>query len=204
MERRNQRIGIMGGTFDPIHIGHLITAESIRIACNLDKILFIPAGSPPHKQGRPVTEARHRYQMTVLATASNPSFSVSPMELERVGPSYTIDTVRMLAAKYGIGTDLYCITGADAVKDLLTWKEVEHLLDLCYFIAASRPGSIQGIDEVIDQLGEKGKSRILRQETPQIDISATTIRNRLHQGLSIRYMVPEKVEEYIYKENLYR
>jgi nicotinate-nucleotide adenylyltransferase len=203
MKAQQQRLGIMGGTFDPIHTGHLITAEIVRTELHLDKVLFIPAGSPPHKQGRIITPAAHRYLMTVMATASNPYFAVLPMEIERSGPSYTIDTVRRLLNEYGPGTELFCITGADAIRDLLTWKDVDTLLDLCWFAAASRPGALEAIEPIIACLGVKGRSRIVRVNTPQLDISATQIRERLRQGLSIRYLVTENVAEYIEKEQLY-
>ncbi|KYZ75379.1 nicotinic acid mononucleotide adenylyltransferase [Anaerosporomusa subterranea] len=203
MDMQKQRLGIMGGTFDPIHIGHLITAEIVRTDFHLDKVLFIPAGSPPHKQGQIITPAVHRYLMTVMATASNPHFAVLPMEIERSGPSYTIDTVRRLLNEYGPNTELFCITGADAIRDLLTWKDLDTLLDLCWFAAASRPGALEAIDPIIARLGEKGRNRVLRVNTPQLDISATQIRERLRQGLSIRYLVPESVAEYIKKEQLY-
>lgn len=203
MDMKKRRIGIMGGTFDPIHIGHLITAETIRVECHLDRVLFIPAGSPPHKQGQCITPGIHRYQMTVLATDSNPHFQVLPMEIDRSGLSYTIDTVRMLLDQFGADTELFCIIGADAIRDLLTWRELDTLLDLCWLVVASRPGSLEAIGPVISQLGEKGRERILRLETPQMEISATLIRDRLRRGLSVRYLVSECVEEYIYKEALY-
>jgi len=203
MDMQKQRLGIMGGTFDPIHIGHLITAEIVRTECRLDKVLFIPAGSPPHKQGQMITPAAHRYLMTVMATVSNPCFEVLPMEIERSGPSYTIDTVRWLLNEYGPATELFCITGADAIRDLLTWKDLDSLLDLCRFAAASRPGALEAIEPIIAHLGKKGRERILRIDTPQLDISATKIRDRLKKGLSIRYLVTESVAEYISKERLY-
>ncbi len=203
MKIRKQRLGIMGGTFDPIHIGHLITAEFVRVECHLDKVLFIPAGSPPHKQGQAITAARHRYAMTVMATASNPHFAVLPMEIERSGLSYTIDTVRRLLAEYGDESELVCITGADAIRDLFTWKDIDLLLDLCWFAAASRPGALEAIEPMIASFGEKGHNRILRVNTPQLDISATQIRERVRQGLSIRYLVPDVVARYIAKEKLY-
>ena len=193
----------MGGTFDPIHIGHLITAEIVRTKCTLDTVLFIPAGSPPHKQGQIVTPSIHRYVMTVLATVSNPHFQVVPLEIERSGLSYTIDTVRRLLDLHGSDSELFCIIGADAVRDLLTWKELDTLLELCWFVAASRPGSMEAVEQVIRQLGDKGRERILQVDTPQIDISATQIRERLHQGLSVQYLLPEPVGSYIEKEGLY-
>ncbi|MDU4961913.1 MAG: nicotinate-nucleotide adenylyltransferase [Sporomusaceae bacterium] len=198
-----QRLGIMGGTFDPIHHGHLITAEFVRTELDLDKVLFIPAGSPPHKQGKPITATAHRYAMTQLATQSNPFFEVLPVEIERSGLSYTIDTVRRLLQQYGFDTELFCIAGADAIRDLLTWKDAEALLDLCCFAAAGRPGDSDAAAATLARLGEKGRRRIIRVDTPQLDISATAIRERLRRGLSVRYLVPDTVAAYIDKERLY-
>ncbi|EAX48087.1 nicotinate (nicotinamide) nucleotide adenylyltransferase [Thermosinus carboxydivorans Nor1] len=204
MAEGKTRIGIMGGTFDPIHIGHLVTAEAVRIEFGLDKVLFIPAANPPHKQHAQVTPAIHRYIMTVMATYSNPSFFVSPIELERPGPSYTIDTVRALIDQYGEKSDFYFITGADAIADLPTWKDIDELLGLCHFVAATRPGCISMIDAVIRRFGAKGRQRIHRLATPELEISSTDIRERVKLGRSIKYIVPESVEQYILKEGLYR
>ncbi len=204
MAQAKAKVGIMGGTFDPIHIGHLVTAEAVRIEYNLDKVLFIPASNPPHKLQSLVTPAIHRYLMTILATYSNPHFLVSAIELERSGPSYTVDTVKALIECYGASTELYFITGADAVKDLPSWQNIHELLELCFFVAATRPGSISYIDQVIKQFGAKGRRSIQRLATPELDISATDIRERVKKGRSIKYIVPECVEDYIYKEGLYR
>lgn len=198
-----RKIGIMGGTFDPIHTGHLVTAEAVRIEYGLDKVLFIPAANPPHKQHSQVTSAMHRYIMTVMATYSNPHFYVSPIEIERPGLSYTIDTVLALIEQYGDKTEFYFITGADAVQDLTTWRNIDHLLDLCYFIAATRPGCICSLDHVIKNFGIKGRERIHRLPTPELEISSTDIRERVRLGRSIKYIVPESVECYILKEGLY-
>lgn len=198
------KIGIMGGTFDPIHVGHLVTAEAVRIEYHLDKVLFIPAGNPPHKQGQQVTPAFHRYIMTAMATYSNPYFHVSAVELEREGPSYTIDTIRTLLGMYGGATEFYFITGADAVGDLPTWRDIDTLLGLCRFVATARPGCVSALDDVIRHFGAKGAERILRLDTPELEISATDIRERVKNGRSIKYIVPESVENYILKEGLYR
>lgn len=199
-----RKIGIMGGTFDPIHIGHLVTAEAVRIEYDLERVLFIPAGHPPHKQGAVVTSPLHRYIMTIMATCSNPSFAVSPMEIERPGPSYTIDTIRTLVKQYGGQTELFFITGADATSDLPTWNNIEELLDLCHFVGATRPGCISMIDSVIQQFGTKGRQRIHRLTTPELEISSTDIRERVRKGRSIKYIVPEAVEQYIIREGLYK
>lgn len=203
MSDAQRKIGIMGGTFDPIHTGHLVTAEAVRIEYGLEKVLFIPAANPPHKQHSQVTPAIHRYIMTVMATYSNSHFYVSPIELERTGLSYTIDTVRTLIEQYGDKTQFYFIIGADAVQDLPTWKGIDQLLDLCYFIAATRPGCICSLDSVIKEFGVKGRQRIQRLPTPELEISSTDIRERIRQGRSIKYIVPESVESYIMKEGLY-
>ncbi|MDD4601452.1 putative nicotinate-nucleotide adenylyltransferase [bioreactor metagenome] len=198
-----RRIGIMGGTFDPIHIGHLVTAEAVRIEYGLEKVLFIPAGNPPHKQDSNVTPAMHRYIMTVMATYSNPHFCVLPIELERLGPSYTIDTVKELICLYGGQTDLYFITGADAIHDLPTWEKIDELIGLCHFVGATRPGCIRKLDDVIKRFGSLGRKRIHRLATPELEISSTDIRERVRKGRSIKYIVPESVESYIQKEGLY-
>lgn len=198
-----RKIGIMGGTFDPIHIGHLVTAEAVRIEYDLEKVLFIPAANPPHKQGTAVTPAFHRYIMTVMATYSNPHFYVSPLEMERPGPSYTIDTIRQLAAEYGPDTDFYFITGADAVADLPTWNDIDQLLRLCHFVATARPGCPSAVADVIARLGPYSACRIHGLDTPELEISSTDIREQVRRGRSIKYIVPESVESYILKEGLY-
>ena len=198
-----RKIGIMGGTFDPIHTGHLVIAEAVRIEYGLERVLFIPAANPPHKQHSNVTPSIHRYIMTVMATYSNPHFYVSPIEIERSGLSYTIDTVLALIEQYGDKTEFYFITGADAAQDLPTWRDIDHLLDLCYFIAATRPGCICSLDDVIKKFGKKGRQRIHRLATPELEISSTDIRERIRLGRSIKYIVPESVESYIFKEGLY-
>jgi nicotinate-nucleotide adenylyltransferase len=198
------KVGIMGGTFDPIHVGHLVTAEAVRIEYGLEKVLFIPAANPPHKDESQVTPSLHRYIMTIMATYSNPHFYVSPIEMERPGPSYTVDTIRQLAAEYGPKCQLFFITGADAVGDLPTWNGIEEILDLCNFVATARPGCVSMVEEVMDQLGPKGSQRIRRLDTPELEISSTDIRERVKLGRSIKYIVPESVESYIFKEGLYR
>lgn len=204
MAKTAQKIGIMGGTFDPIHIGHLVAAEAVRLEYALDKVIFIPAGNPPHKQTSKVTPAMHRFVMTVMATYSNPNFLVSAIEIERRGPSYTIDTVTALKEQYGQETQIYFITGVDAAQDLKTWHHIDKLLDMCDFVAAARPGCSSTLDSMINDFGLKGQQRIHRLATPELEISSTDIRERIRQGKSIKYIVPESVENYILKEGLYR
>ncbi|MBP2633141.1 MAG: nadD [Firmicutes bacterium] len=203
MAEMKQKIGIMGGTFDPIHIGHLVTAEAVRNEYGLDKVLFIPAANPPHKQNQKVTPAIHRYIMTAMATYSNPYFHVSSIELDRPGPSYTIDTIYELIDKFGPQTEIYFITGADAIQEIPTWDRIEELLGLCQFIAATRPGCVPSVDNIKDYFGELGKDRIHRLNTPELEISSTDIRARIKKSYSIKYIVPESVENYIIKEGLY-
>ena len=203
MAEQPQKIGIMGGTFDPIHMGHLVMAEAVRMDYDLAKVIFIPTGTSPHKQGMSVTPALDRYIMTMMATYSNPYFFVSPIERDRPGPSFTIDTVRALVSEYGPGTEFYFLTGTDAVLELHTWNNIDDLLELCHFVAASRPGKTRSIAEEITRLGPRAKGRIHRLTTPELEISSTDIRERVRLGKSIRYFVPENVENYIHKEGLY-
>lgn len=204
MKAITRRIGILGGTFDPIHVGHLMTAEAVRDEFGLDKVIFVPAAVPPHKMDQQVTEAKHRYLMTVLATNSNPHFDVSSVEMDRPGPSYTIDTIYELKRQYGENTDLFFITGADAIAEIPTWDRIEELLGLCQFIAAARPGFLPNVDNIKEYFGELGSARIHRLETPELEISSTNIRDRVKRGFSIKYIVPSTVENYIYKEGLYK
>lgn len=203
MAEINCKVGIMGGTFDPIHIGHLVTAEAVRNEYGLDKVLFIPAANPPHKQEQRVTPAIHRYIMTAMATYSNPYFHVSSIELDRPGPSYTIDTIYELIRRFGDDAALYFITGADAIQEIPTWDRIEELLGLCQFIAATRPGCLPSVDNIKEHFGDLGQKRIHRLTTPELEISSTDIRERIKQGSSIKYIVPESVENYITKEGLY-
>ena len=199
-----QKIGIMGGTFDPIHLGHLTTAENVREGYALDKVLFIPAASPPHKQHQQVTPAMHRYRMTVLATEDNPHFMVSPLEMQRSGPSYSIDTVHELIERFGASTQFYFIAGADAIQELPTWERITELLRLCHFIAVSRPGTVPNLGELRARFGSLGEGHIPSLPAPKLEISSTDVRNRVRQGRSIRYIVPAAVAQYIYREGLYR
>jgi nicotinate-nucleotide adenylyltransferase len=204
MGMQPQKLGIMGGTFDPIHMGHLVMAEAVRMDYDLAKVLFIPTGTSPHKASMPITPAIDRYIMTMMATYSNPYFFVSPIERDRPGPSFTIDTVRALVAESEPGTEFYFLTGTDAVLELHTWNNIDELLDLCHFVAASRPGKVRTIEQEIERLGPKAVERIHRLTTPELEISSTDIRDRVRLGKSIRYFVPENVEHYIHKEGLYR
>ncbi|HYE81233.1 MAG TPA: nicotinate-nucleotide adenylyltransferase [Clostridia bacterium] len=199
------RIGVMGGTFDPIHYGHLVAAEEARAELGLDKVIFIPAGKPPHKQLQNITDPEQRYLMTVLATSSNPCFEVSRMEVDKDGLAYTFDTVRNLQQIYGEDTTIYFITGADAVLELLTWYRIKELLALCKFIAVTRPGfDKKELEQKIGEISSKYDGEIICIEAPLLDISSTDIRERVRNGSSIKYLLPETVEKYIVENRLYK
>jgi len=198
-------IGLMGGTFDPIHMGHLVTAEEARQQFLLDYVIFIPAGLPPHKSKEQVTPAEHRYIMTTLAVMSNPFFVVSRVEVDKKEPSYTIDTIRYFTSRFATGTNLFFITGADAILEISTWKDYTELLKLCTFIAVTRPGyPLDRLDEITGKLLPELRARIHLLEIPALAISSTFIRQRVALGRTIKYLTPEPVEQYIKKHGLYK
>jgi nicotinate-nucleotide adenylyltransferase len=202
------KIGIMGGTFNPIHHGHLVTAgEALSQFC-LNKVIFIPSGDPPHKNALEEKIAEHRYLMTVIATSSNKNFFVSRIEIDRKGKSYTIDTMKQLRKIYGEDAELFFITGADAILEILTWKKTEEIIQLCSFIAATRPGyNISKIQELKEKLFKKTNNnvdKIFIMEIPALAISSTDIRKRVKENRPIDYLVPEGVSNYILKHGLYK
>ncbi|HHU32734.1 MAG: nicotinate-nucleotide adenylyltransferase [Zhaonellaceae bacterium] len=200
-----KRIAIMGGTFDPIHFGHLVAAEAARDIFKLDRVFFVPSGNPPHKKNYPVTDAKHRYLMTNLAVAANPYFEVSSIEIEREGYSYAIDTVTEFYNRYKSQAELFFITGADAILEILTWKNVERLTELCRFIAATRPGThLDELLKFIKKLPDKIGKKIHIMEVPALAISSTDIRQRVANHRTIKYLLPEAVEQYIVKNGLYQ
>lgn len=194
---RPRRIGVMGGTFDPIHHGHLVAASEAAAQFDLDEVAFVPTGRPWQKEARQVTEAEHRYLMTVIATASNPRFTVSRADIDRPGPTYTIDTLRDLRAEYGDDAELFFITGADALAQILSWKDVDELFSLAHFVGVSRPGH-----ELTGDGLPHGKLSLL--QIPALAISSTDCRRRAEQDLPVWYLVPDGVVQYIAKHNLYR
>ena len=204
MAEKKHRVGLLGGTFDPIHIGHLMLAEAVRDEYELEQVLFIPAAQPPHKLGRKISPAEDRYMMTVLATCSNPTFEVSDIEMRREGPSYSVDTVRALLRASGGDTEYFFIAGTDIIREIHTWERIEELLSICPFIAASRPGCRPDVEKTREILGDLGVRQIHLLNTPELEISSTDIRERVARGASIRYIVPREVEQYIYKKGLYR
>jgi nicotinate-nucleotide adenylyltransferase len=200
---KERRLGIMGGTFDPIHYGHLVTAEGARYAFGLERVIFIPSGRPPHKTGNMVSNPLDRYEMTCMAIASNPYFCASAIEVERPGPSYTIDTVRAVMKQYP-GAKIYFITGADALLEIFNWKDFDALILICNFVAATRPGyRLFELKEKIAFLPPGLKQNISYMEVPALAISSTDIRQRVHDGRPVKYLLPESVEDYIKKNRLY-
>lgn len=195
------RIGLMGGTFDPVHWGHMILAEQARERFELTQVLFVTAACPPHKLGEPVADAAHRLEMTRLAVADNEHFECSTIEIDRPGPSYTIDTVRQVLELYGRGTQVYLLVGADEGRDLMSWREPYEIQKLASIVVANRPG--MPVSEVIDSLPEDFARGIVPLEMPGVDISSTDLRERVRSGRSIRYLAPRPVEEYIWAKGLY-
>ena len=196
------RLGVMGGTFNPIHLGHLMIAEEARQAFHLKKVLFVPSYITPNKDVCGAT-AEQRLGMTRLATADNPYFTVSDMEMRRRGNSYTVDTLRLLKEIYGPSHSLYFISGTDTIHDLHNWNNPEEILSLCQFIGATRPDGSEQIDSIISSFGELGKN-ILKLPVPTMEISSTELRRRIRLGLSVRYMMPSAVVEYIRKNGVYQ
>ncbi len=191
------RIGVMGGTFDPIHHGHLVAASEVGHFYSLDEVIFVPTGQPWQKEGRQVSAAEDRYLMTVIATASNPRFSVSRVDIDRPGPTYTIDTLRDLRSLRGPDAEFFFITGADALEQMMTWQDADELFKLAHFVGCTRPGhrlSGAGLPD----------GRVSLIEIPALAISSTTCRERVAKGVPIWYLVPDGIVQYISKRGLYR
>jgi nicotinate-nucleotide adenylyltransferase len=191
---RRPRIGVMGGTFDPIHHGHLVAASEVAQSFDLDEVVFVPTGQPWHK--KTVTSAEHRYLMTVIATASNPRFTVSRVDVDRIGTTYTIDTLRDIHAARP-DAELFFITGADAVAQILSWKDYDELWELAHFVAVSRPGHVLNVSGLPAQ-------DVSLLEIPALSISSTDCRSRVNRGHPVWYLVPDGVVQYISKHHLYR
>lgn len=193
-DNTRRRIGVMGGTFDPIHHGHLVAASEVATHFRLDEVIFVPTGQPYQKKD--VTAGEHRYLMSVIATASNPRFTVSRVDIDRGGPTYTVDTLRDLRSQYP-DADLYFISGADAIAQILEWKDINDAWDFAHFVAVTRPGhtlSLSGLPtEHVSQL-----------EIPALAISSTDCRARVRSGSPVWYLVPDGVVQYIAKHSLYR
>lgn len=204
MTNTSIRVGIMGGTFDPVHYGHLVTAEGARSGFELDQVLFMPSGRPPHKTTKQVSSSEDRYMMTVLATLTNPYFEVSRIDIDREGISYTIDTLRILRQQYGPDAELFFITGADAIFEIMGWKDSDEYLKIAQFIAATRPGfSLEELPVATQKWVGQHQERFHVLRVPAMAISSTEIRERVRSGDSIRYLVPEQVDHYIRRHRLY-
>jgi nicotinate-nucleotide adenylyltransferase len=194
---RAQRLGVMGGTFDPIHHGHLVAASEVAQFFILDEVVFVPTGQPWQKDDRKVSPSEDRYLMTVIATASNPRFSVSRIDIDRGGPTYTIDTLRDLRAERGEDAELFFITGADALSRMMSWQDANELFELAHFVGCTRPGhrlTGHGLPE----------DRVSLLEIPALAISSTDCRERVAHGQPIWYLVPDGIVQYIAKRQLYR
>ena len=194
-----RRVGVMGGTFDPIHHGHLVAASEVRAQFDLDEVIFVPTGEPWQKTGRKVAPAEDRYLMTVIATAANPHFSVSRVDIDRDGPTYTIDTLRDIHAA-DPDAELFFITGADAMSQILSWRDHEELFTLAHFIGVTRPGHPMRAED-LDGLPD---DRVTQLEVPALAISSTDCRARVAAGEPVWYLVPDGVVQYIAKHGLYR
>src|SRR3954466_9936606 len=190
------RLGVMGGTFDPVHHGHLVAASEVASRFDLDEVVFVPTGDPWQKSDTMVSPAEDRYLMTVIATASNPSFSVSRVDIDRPGPTYTIDTLKDLHRSYGDATELFFITGADALAQILGWHRSEDLFALAHFVGVTRPGH-----HLADPGFPTGVVSLV--EVPALAISSTDCRQRVAAGLPVWYLVPDGVVQYISKRRLY-
>jgi nicotinate-nucleotide adenylyltransferase len=190
------RLGVMGGTFDPIHHGHLVAASEVAHAFDLDEVVFVPTGEPWQKDHREVSSSEDRYLMTVIATASNPRFSVSRVDIDRPGPTYTIDTLRELGEANGPEDELFFITGADALAEVLTWHDADELFTLAHFVGCTRPGH---------RLSGAGlpAAKVSLVEIPALAISSTECRARVEEGEPVWYLVPDGVVQYIAKRKLY-
>jgi len=219
------QIAIFGGTFDPIHVGHLMVAEQVRQIFSFEQVIFMPSAIPPHKPENTCVSAKDRFMMVSLATLSNPCFQVSPLEIDRQGPSYTVDTLKALRKSFGTEVEIFFLAGSDALWEMETWREAERLFELCRFIIIHRPGAaregtlkqlqhsfFQRVENLNPQIirfpfAEEQKIdytvRMFLVEAISVDISSSAIRKLCAQGKSVKYLVPEPVEDYISKHNLY-
>ena len=196
-------IGVLGGTFDPAHSGHLIVAEEARDQLNMAEIILVPAGQPWLKESRLISPAEHRLQMLRLAIADKPHFKLSTIEIERAGPSYTVDTIAELREGLGKGDELFFILGWDALAELPQWREPSRIIEMCYLVAAPRPDyptpDLKSLEDRIPGISQ----RVMLMDKPEVDISASLVRDRVARGLSIYHLVPEPIDKYIRQHKLY-
>ena len=198
------RIGILGGTFDPIHVGHLLMAEEARAQLDLEEVVFIPTGQPWMKEGEPISPSHHRLSMVRLGIASNPFFRYSSLEIDRPGYTYTVHTLEEMHRQSPDDDSFYFILGVDSLKEIHRWKEPQKLFELCTLAAASRTGQAAFDLSCLDSVCASASEKVVLLDGPMVDISGTEIRRREALGLSIRYQVPEEVECYIHRYGLYR
>lgn len=198
-----KRLGIFGGSFNPIHIGHLVIAEAAWQEFHLEKVIFIPTADTPNKAMYHI-DKHMRYKMVELAIEDNPHFFISPIEMERDGPSYTVDTIRQLKKEEPEGTEFFFIAGTDAVADLPTWKYNRELMETCDFICASRPGDEDKIKQSVRYFGSLGLQKIHFLRTPELEISSTILRGLIRSDRSVRYLMPDRVISFIQNNQLYK
>lgn len=196
-------IGVMGGTFDPVHLGHIAVAEEARERLNVVTVLFVPAGQPWLKAGSPISPAKHRVSMLRLALADKPYFELSTMEIDRTGPSYAVDTIAGLKSKLDAEDEIFFILGWDSLAELPRWREPLRLVEMCHLVVAPRPGYSAPDLKILEAAIPGLSQRMIMLDRPQVDISAVEIRERVARGLSIRHLVPEPVEKYIKQHRLY-
>ena len=197
------RIGVLGGTFDPIHYGHLAAAEEARVKLNLGKVLFAVAGLPPHKLDEEVTPVEYRVAMVRLGIASNPHFEISLVDVDRPGPSYTVDTISILRERWGQNAEFFFVMGLDSLVEVPTWHQPQRLIQLCHLVAVARPGfeaDMRQLEAAVPGIS----SRMEIISMPEVDISSSDLQLRVREGLPIKYQVPEQVERYIREHELYQ
>ena len=203
MESLIQRLGILGGTFDPVHHGHLLAASEAHHQLSLDLVLFVPTGAPPHKREQPISAAEHRLRMLDLATADCAYFAVSRIDVDRPGPCYTVDTLELLRVEWGPDPTFFFIEGADSLADLLTWYRPRRILELCRLAVVERPGTEIDLDRLAQRLPGL-QARLHWIQMPLLEISSRDLRKRVRTGQPISYLVPRAVEAYIMEHGLYR
>ncbi|MFC2023911.1 nicotinate-nucleotide adenylyltransferase [Chloroflexota bacterium] len=203
MESMIRRLGILGGTFDPVHHGHLVAAEAAYHQLGMNPVLFVPAGIPPHKAGRPVADARHRLAMLELAIAGKPHFAISQVDLDRPGPCYTLDTLRLLRAEWGPEPRLFFVEGADSLADIGGWFQPQRIIEMCEFAVVHRPGADVDLVRLEKRLPGLA-DRVHWLQMPSLEISSSDIRARVRAGDPISYLLPAAVESYIYERGLYQ
>jgi nicotinate-nucleotide adenylyltransferase len=201
-----ERVGVLGGTFDPVHYAHLALAEEVYHALKLARVVFVPAGQPPHKMDYRVTPVEQRVRMLELAIAANPHFALSLVDVRRAGPSFTVDTLRLLRAEWGPRAELYFIIGGDSLRDLPTWYDPEGVIAQATLVALTRPGyaEISGLKASLAAHLPGIQQRLITLEGPRMELSSTDLRQRVAEGRPIRYQTPEVVEQYILQHGLYR